>query len=427
MRYSSAGFAIVVGLIPLLVGVESSAQRKKRQPAGSERPSQASVAEPGKRVIKAVNDFGLRLFRELGTEKGAPSNLVISPVSIATALAMAQQGASGKTAEVIQKTLELSNLSDDQIRQGFQAMLQNVQKPRGEVEIGVANSIWIQDLYPVHPAYTDVGVNYFHAAIKNAVLSAAPTRDLINRWVAEGTRQKITKMIGDGEALTKETVLLLVNAIHLQGAWNYPFDKSKTRVADFWVDEKTKKQVKMMHLSCKQFMLPHLKTRDMEAVVLHYLDSPVGMTILLPAKGKNPRDLLQLLTPDRWAKWAEQIQPEVGQVDLPRFEFASDLALKDVLSRMGMKIAFDPGADFSRMSPRGKELRIDKVLHKAMLAVDEEGTRAAAASVEDILKGDLPKKEPFQFVVDRPFLVIIHDRFFQEILFLGKVENPGGS
>jgi serpin B len=108
-------------------------------------------------------------------------------------------------------------------------------------------------------------------------------------------------------------------------------------------------------------------------------------------------------------------------VSMPRFKFTTALALGKVLEAMGMSDAFDGTADFSGIDG-ARDLVIEEVLHQALIAVDEKGTEAAAATAVIINTTSIFVGE--QLNVDRPFLFAIRDDATGTILFLGRVLDP---
>jgi serpin B len=105
-------------------------------------------------------------------------------------------------------------------------------------------------------------------------------------------------------------------------------------------------------------------------------------------------------------------------VYLPRFRMEWKRELNDDLKQLGMQRAFVPdGADFTRLSPFGLHLYITKVVQKTFVDVDEEGTEAAAVTSVGVGITSMPAS----FRVDRPFMVVIRERFSGTILFIGKI------
>jgi serpin B len=126
-----------------------------------------------------------------------------------------------------------------------------------------------------------------------------------------------------------------------------------------------------------------------------------------------------LLTPQNWNEWMHLPLSNEFLLGLPKFKFEFDVSLNDVLQRMGMQTAFDPGlADFGNMFADGVGW-IDDVKHKTFVQVDEKGTEAAA--VTTIIYVD---SMPPWFMADRPFVFVIHEVESGAVLFMGKIENP---
>jgi serpin B len=213
-------------------------------------------------------------------------------------------------------------------------------------------------------------------------------------------------------------VLVLANAIYFNAPWLYPFNKDLTGDAPFLLPDGSYINVPMMHLLES---VGYAEGPGYQAIELPYSGGKVVMDILLPAEGEfeafeSSLDQMQLE-----AILAQLNQTQVS-LAMPRFTYESSFALADILKQMGMPSAFE-AADFSGMDGM-RDLFISQVLHKAFVAVDEEGTEAAAATAVIMMKSALP--EPgVEMTVDRPFLFIIRDTGTGAILFIGRVENPG--
>ena len=145
------------------------------------------------------------------------------------------------------------------------------------------------------------------------------------------------------------------------------------------------------------------------------------MVILLPAAGQF-EEFEASLDPGRVEALLEGLSPRQVMLALPRFRVEAEFGLKEVLSDMGMPLAFAPEADFSGMTGR-PELFVNEVLHKAFVSVDEAGTEAAAATAVVVGVTSMPA-QPIEVTVDRPFLFLIRDVQTGTILFLGRVIDP---
>jgi serpin B len=170
---------------------------------------------------------------------------------------------------------------------------------------------------------------------------------------------------------------------------------------------------------------PYLETKDFQVISLPYgMNSRLSMVVFLPKSTSNLAAFEQTLTPENWQQWMKQLQSRQGTIKLPRFKQEYSTELKTALSALGMGIAFDSEkATFAKLS--SLPTKIDQVQHVAVIAVDEAGTEAAAAtSVKIGVTSAPPPSEPFEMVVDRPFWFAIRDQKTGVVLFMGAITNP---
>jgi serpin B len=162
-----------------------------------------------------------------------------------------------------------------------------------------------------------------------------------------------------------------------------------------------------------------------QAVRLPYQDENLAMYVFLPDTNSSPEKLLGIMNGHNWQQVTKPgFSEKEGTLVLPRFKLEYRVELKQPLQALGMKKAFDPlGADFSGIAP---QLYISDALQKTFVEVKEEGTEAAAVTGISVLSAAMPMPilDPFQMIVDRPFLFLIADRQTETILFLGVLFDP---
>jgi serpin B len=364
-------------------------------------------------VVNANNKFAFELYSQLA--KNETGNIFYSPYSIFSALTMTYEGAGGETAEEMKNVLHLPETSI--LRPNFARIYNEINKRTDTYELRTGNALWLQKDYPFYDNYKKIVEEYYGGKAANVDFEkeTEKSRETINSFIAEQTNNRIKELIPK-EVLSRDTVAVLTNAIYFKGTWEYKFDKSQTREEDFKVTSNKTVKVQMMHMS--NVKLNYSDLGNLQILELPYKGGEISMLILLP-KG-DLKDIESNLTLEKISQYRSRMTETEISVSLPKFEFSTKYELGGTLQNLGMKKAFISGmADFSKMSPDGKELFISFVLHQAYIKVDEEGTEAAAATAVGI------SRTAFMiFRADHPFIFIIQERKTGNILFIGRVVDP---
>lgn len=371
-------------------------------------------------VVKGNNSFCFDLYHKL---KGAKGNLFFSPYSISTALAMTYAGARGETEKQMAQVMHYT-LPQEELHPAFsilQSDLNTIEK-KGDVQLNIANSLWLQKGDPFLNSFIDLNKKYYDAGLYfvNFAQSAA-VRDKINGWVEDKTHDKIKDLIKPPIPLP-QTSLILCNAIYFKGDWLSQFDKSSTVDRDFYVSPDTTKKVPMMS---QKSDFRYKDFGKLCALELPYEGNDLSMIIFLPKEIDSLANFEKDLTNDTVKIWIDELmgshESEV-LVSIPKFKTTCEFELSETLYDMGMPSAFSlPPADFSGMTGT-KDLYISKVIHKAYVDVNEEGTEAAAATAVVMLKSVAAK--PLEFRADHPFVFLIRENKTGSILFIGRIVDP---
>ena len=384
----------------------------------SREPSQLTVAEKG--LVESDNKFGFKLFKEIIREE-KDKNVFISPLSVAMALSMTYNGANGSTLQAMQKTLEVSGLTLQEINESSKSLTELLTNLDEKVKFQIANSIWYREIFPVEDEFIDINKIYFDAQVSGLDFSNPEASNIINGWVNEKTNGKIEKIVDD--VINPLTMMFLINAIYFKGTWTYEFDESQTKDDFFTLPDGSKKSCKMM---TQEGEFQYFENDDFQAIDLPYGDGDFRMTIFLPRRDKNVDSLIAELNQENWNRWINSFGKQKLTLQLPKFTLEYEIELNDVLKTLGMEIAFDSSqADFTKMYKEEEvfaNLYISKVKHKTFVEVNEEGTEAAAVtSVEMTLTA-----APFRLLmrVDRPFIFAIRENHSGTILFIGKIVEP---
>jgi serpin B len=243
------------------------------------------------------------------------------------------------------------------------------------------------------------------------------SRTVINDWVEEQTDERIKELLPK-DSIDPLTVMVLVNAIYFNAAWQDEFVKDQTKPGDFTTLAGEVKSVPMM--SAVGFA-DYYSGDGVQAVEKFYDREELSMVLIVPDAGTLPAFEAALSAESLHAILAG-LEQKGGLLRMPKWRYeGASISLKDVLSALGMSIAFGGDADFSRMLP--EPIEISNVYHQAFIAVDEAGTEAAAATA--VVGGRLSiTPTDFELTVDRPFIYLIRDLATDTIVFMGRVTDP---
>ncbi|WP_437878182.1 serpin family protein [Sorangium sp. So ce513] len=392
-------------------------------PSGTPRVENPSVpAEDLASLARNNVSFALDLGRAL---QSSNQNLVYSPYSISTALAMTYAGARTTTEEAMAEAMRFE-LPQERLHPAFNAVdleLQERARDSGGTEGGgfrlhTANAIWSQSA-AMEPPFLKVLSEHYGAHVRLANFSSAEEgADLINKWVSHHTEGKIPTLLHS--APMHDTEYVLVNAIYFDAAWRTPFEERATKPGTFRRGDATSVTVPMMRGVQET---RHGAGDGWEAVEIPYAGTPVSMFLVLPAEGTADA-FLESLDGAALEEIIASMQERSVDITMPKFSFSSSPALEPPLSELGMGIAFGPGADFSGITG-GLGIYIQAVIHKAFIGVDEAGTEAAAATAVVFgQSGAGTFREPASIVLDRPFFFFISDVPTGALLFAGRVNDP---
>lgn len=386
----------------------------KNEPA---EENSLGVTEKTARLVKAQNDFGIDLFKNVLSTEKEKQNIMISPLSVSMALSMTYNGAGSSTKTAMEKTLRVYGLSPEDINQSCKDLADNLKSLDNKVLLELANAIFYRESFHVENEFISVNNKNYGAQVIPLDFTSPKSLEVINGWVNEKTHGKIEKIV---DIITPEQVMFLLNAVYFKGIWTKEFNPKSTVNSPFEPEPGRFITVPFMQ---KTDTVAYFSNELFSSVKLNYGKGNYSMYLFLPNSGKSTADFASSLNTSNWNLWMGQYKL-TNDVDLrlPKVKFAYEIKLNDILSDMGMQIAFTGAADFTGINRNGG-LYIEYVKHKSFIEINEEGTEAAAVTIVAIDKNSAgPQKKLFS--LNRPFLFAITEKNTGAILFTGSVKNP---
>lgn len=417
--------AHLVHLVPTTAAPNHAIQFQASEEEASASPQWSSHLDAA--VARGVLDFGLRLERATWSASTSDASVVLSPLSVAVALAVVLLGAAGDTKTQVATLLGGDDHPSLPLHLGRQlAQLLRAGDADGDVDVSLASAVFVQNDLPLNRRFVRLGQEAYRSAAHAVDFQrhGADAQDAINAWVSRETRGKILQLAS--EPPSPETRLVVASAIYFNGAWEKPFPKATTVRRAFHVDHDLQVEVSLMTNSAD---LPFYSDQQLGCSVLGlpYQGGRVVMYLVLPDRVglQTLKELEANLTAAAFKRLVAATNVTSVIVAVPRMTLESTLSLKDPLVSMGVTALFDPAtADLGGLledpANRTSSLYVDAVLHKVRVEVTETGTVAAAVTALSISRdGSRPV-----FRADHPFLFFIHDRDTGLVLFSGRVVKP---
>ncbi|MDT0202297.1 serpin family protein [Nocardioides sp. AE5] len=381
-------------------------------------------------AVAALHHFAAGLDQHL-VVADAP-NVAFSPYSAAMALGMTLAGTAGQTRDEIAGVLGTDD--PDRFHGGLNALTHHLESLAGsvkrgdgseaEVELAPANALFGERAMEWADAFLDLLAEEYGAGMNAVDFTSNPQQaiEAINAWTAERTRDRIPEIVGP-DAINDLTRMVLVNALYLKAPWEHPFSASATETGDFHLADGSTVQVPMMRDELRG--AGFASGDGWQVVQVRYAGNGLAMTLAVPDRGRE-EELDEAIGRGQFADVLGSLEPQLVELTMPRWTFRSTSPLTTVLQALGMETAFTSAADLSPMTGGENDLQITDVLQEAFIAVDEEGTEAAAATAV-VAGATAAPPQPEVVVADRPFRFVIHDLEHNTPLFLGRVGDPSAS
>ena len=403
----------------------------EQSPTQAEKPEAKPILSPA--LSRDNARFALALYHELAAEEG---NVFFSPHSISTALAMTFAGARGETAEQMASTLRFT-LEEAELHEAFDALARSLTEASGQAtdqtrEGGGGGGEGGRPCNCPSPTACG-GLKAKPSSRPSPSLSPSATPAdsrpsttttplaalaLINGWIEDQTKDRIKNLLNEGD-ITPPPPLILTNAIYFKGDWRTQFDPERTRMGRFAIAPEKYVDAPMMTQTTD---LPFMENEQVKVLELPYAGERLSMLVILPQRGVDLAKIEPALNAESINAWADALEEQKVGMSLPQWTMTQRVDLAKILQKMGMKLPFTGGADFSGMNGRTNDLFIGKVIHKAFIEVNEQGSEAAAATAVIMKRTAMPQHA--QFHANRPFIHLIRDRETGAILFMGRIADP---
>ena len=355
----------------------------------------------------------------LNLYKNENTNICISPLSIYQIVSLVSNGASGKTQNEILKAL----LPDSIINKKSQFKLNDINNKIVQLYnsknkyVKIANAVMTKQ--KLKSVFLKMGKKY------DAFVEPLTSASQVNKWCSEKTNGKINHIIDSINGIE----MMLLNAVYFKSDWKRKFKAESTRLKDFTNSNGETVKVKTMYQEYDS--INYYGDDKIQIIELPYEDNHLSMVIILPNKNNynSPLNFMKN-EKDDVTKMLNKLKRTFNvRLYLPKFKYEYQSSLVDAFKKMNMKKAFTDDAEFTNLN-EGIPLKINDIIHKTFIAVDEKGTEAAAVSAISAVGASMQKPKNYTYMyVDHSFIYMIKDNRVKDsngndlMLFFGVVNN----
>lgn len=367
-----------------------------------------------KSSIKSLNEYSCNLYKQLAPGN---KNLFFSPLSTYLALSLAYEGSRGETKREFSNILHLSICSKNS------ALINILRKQMPEDDSSVfSNAIWVQKKFPVEKKYKFIIHKEYSAQVYSIDFFKKDSAAFeINSWVQKSTKNLIKNIIGPNN-IDNHTKIVITSSVYFEGTWEDEFDKRETKKDKFYYGGNDNISIDFMH---KTEDLKYCENPQFQCVCIPYKGTKESFCIVLPSEKLGIRNIEKRLNSSFIDSLLSNMNYSAVKMSLPKFQLETSYSLRKPLNNMGLRLAFTKNANFRGISKEG-ELLINTINHKAYIDINEEKTKASAASIVSMTSGSAKatREKPKSFIANHPFIFIILNRETKGILFIGRYVNP---
>ena len=347
--------------------------------------------------------------------ESADKDLLVSPLSVSQAIAMATNGAKGQTREEMEKLLG-DTLDIDALNQYYYDYTSHLAST-DKAKLHLANSLWIRNdegRIQVPEAFLQTTNDYYGADAYKAPFDDSTVED-VNSWVNENTFEMIPEIVKE---IHPGWVMMLINALAFDAEWASAYSQYEVSDATFHAYDRDM-TVEMMHSKERAYLEDEYAT----GFIKEYAGGDYSFAAILPKEEKSVTvsDYIGMMTSESLQKLLSSKTDIKVNAGIPKFKYGYSLKMNDMLQALGMKTAFSDSADFTGLNALGGSY-IDAVLHKTFIQVDEKGTKAGAVTFIGVEATCVEDSRTVS--LNRPFIYMILDNKTNLPVFMGYVLHP---
>jgi serpin B len=355
----------------------------------------------------SINKLGFQILSQISKNSyNETLNIAISPLSLWISLSMAAIGAKSTTFNELSNILNFKSFA--QVSPMITKKMELYKSESGEqLKVSILNAIATKE--PLLKKFKSDAQHIFGAELFTDKLC---TPEIINKWVSDSTNSQIKELVSPSTSFDS---VILLNAVHFLGKWQFPFKKALTQKIPFY---KTPTSIQICEMMQVTGEFNYFQNEKYQSIKLPYQTNTknslkLSAIVVLPTQNQNVLDSINEFQMDDFENIVNSLEnnPNMVELQMPKLEIKYSRTYNKDLLAMGMITPFvghgKDKADFTDMVEQtDAPIYISEVLQKCVVKVDEDGTEASAASAV-IMQRSMPQVAGVEMIVNRPFLFYI--------------------
>uniref|UniRef100_A0A1I8AAW7 SERPIN domain-containing protein n=2 Tax=Steinernema glaseri TaxID=37863 RepID=A0A1I8AAW7_9BILA len=354
------------------------------------------------KVESQISDALFRLAVHSLNEKPCES-AVVSPFSIAMALATVNAGAKGVTSLEITEAA-FAGIPKNQITAWFRERITDLKEEGLSSPLAIASAIYLERTLGLVERYQTELQQSFDSRVHRVDFTLEPElqREVMNMYVEGATKGHISELFHEGD-ITSDTRIVAVNALYLKSNFAQEFEKELTKEEPFYNEDGSNKQVPTMNGIKKGRFF---ENDDFAYAEFPFMDCCFDFFFAVPKAGslaelkKNFYKTQHLIS----STISDSEPIPYIHVALPKFKAEAGYSLKTALEKHGIREMFVADkADLSGITD--EPITVESVIHQAVFDLNEDGVEASAATAVMACGRCLELSQEERHIrADRPFL-----------------------
>jgi serpin B len=361
-------------------------------------------------LLKSSNEFSFELLRMLDRESPV-NNTIFSSFGVGNGIGMAFNIIEDRPKKELKDFLKISEVRDIDIHKAYFELGEILNLIDRDVQFTKANSLWINNNQEISPLSSDKIMAYYDADVEYLNFSNEKSIKTINRWVEDRSYGRITNVLNQ---VSPDDRSFIINAIHFDVHWNLPFNQLQLEDYEFTDLNGTLR-------TCKNINLYSGEIQIYSDNYLTVLDIPLGnkqfyLTLLIPDFIGDFHKIIENLDPKQFQKYLEEAATVNNDILLPEININSEVRLKQLFPELGLTGPLEVIKNYYPVT----NLFISDFIHKTSINIGNNQNNRNAVANEEIIH--LTNSNPF--IVDRPFIFLVREKFTGAIVFTGKLVEP---